>query len=533
MKRPRLRSLLILINLLILALPLGSIEVLRIYESALVRQTESELIAQGVVIAAAYRSFFNRFAAKADLSGYGNPRTARDDLLKPGEPWQPRSPQLDLAHDLVYPPPPDAVPSALPVDAYARNAGMELAPIMREAQFVTLAGIRVLDAHGVIVASTAEDRGLSVAAYEEVQRALTGEYVSLMRQRVSDLPQPALDSISRGTRIRIYTAIPILRGERVIGAVLLVRTPSNIRQAIWGKRDTLLRGGALLLALVILFASLSALMISRPLNALMAQARRAARGEQGAVAPLKRPGTREIAELSDTIAAMARAMEERSTYIRDFAAHVSHEFKTPLTAIQGSIELLRDHAEDMSEEERTRFLDMITADAYRLEQLVRRLLELARADVMQVGAERCDLATVLPAAAARYRALGLPIELAGQPAPCTVPMAPETLESIIGNLLDNARQHAGEQAKVRLQWSLHDAATAAITVSDSGSGISAANAQRIFEPFFTTARKAGNTGLGLPIIRSLLVAHRGSIALVASDWGTTFRILLPLCTDES
>ncbi|HVT35346.1 MAG TPA: histidine kinase dimerization/phospho-acceptor domain-containing protein, partial [Nevskiaceae bacterium] len=501
MKRPRLRSLLILINLLVLALPLTSIEVLRIYESALVRQTESELIAQGVVIAAAYRSFFNRFAAKADLAGYGVPRTAADDTLKPGEPWQPRNPQLDLASDPIFPPPPDPVPAAQTPDSYARNAALELAPIIREAQFVTLAGIRVTDAHGVIVASTGEDRGMSVAHYEEVRRALTGEYVSLMRERISDQPQPALDSISRGTRIRIYSAIPILRGDRVIGAVLLVRTPSNIRRAIWGKRDTLLRGGLLLLAAVFVLGSLSALMISRPVNALMAQARRAARGEQGAITPLRHPGTREIAELSDTIAAMAQAMEQRANYIRDFAAHVSHEFKTPLTAIQGSIELLRDHAAAMSDEERTRFFDMITADARRLEQLVRRLLELARADVMKVGSEQCDVAAVLPAAAARYRERGLDLELSGQPAPCRVAMAAETLDSIVSNLLDNARQHAGENVRVRLSWSQPSAQQVAISVSDNGSGISAANAQRIFEPFFTTARKAGNTGLGLPIIR--------------------------------
>lgn len=530
MIRPRLRSILILINLVILVLPLGGIGVLRIYESALVRQTESELIAQGVIIAAAYRASFNRVSVKARpraLREYGLPRTAPDHPLKPGEPWRPRQVQLDLASDPVHPPPPDSVPAEEPADAYARNAGAEIASIIREAQFVTLAGIRVVNAQGVIVASTGEDRGRSLAHQEEIQRALTGEYVSLMRERVSDTPQPALDSISRGTRIRVFAAIPILREERVLGAVLLLRTPANIRQAIWGKREQLLRGGALLAGLVVLLSLFCALAISLPVRALIHQARRAARGETGAITPLKHPVTLEIAELSETIAAMARTLEQRAAYIRDFAAHVSHEFKTPLTAIQGSIELLRDHGDGMSPEEAARFLGMIEADAKRLEQLVRRLLDLARADFMKAGSERAGIGPVLTTVAARHRALGLNAEVLAQQPALHVAISPEILDSVVSSLLDNAQQHAGANATVRLQWE-REGGMAAIIIADNGSGISSANAQRIFEPFFTTARASGNTGLGLSIIKSLLVAHRGDIVLLPAETGAHFRIRLPL-----
>lgn len=531
MIRPRLRSILILINLVILILPLGGIGVLRIYESALVRQTESELIAQGVIIAAAYRASFNRLAGKADVLGYGVPRTAPDHPLKPGEPWRPRQAQLDLANDPIYPPPPEALPATNAPDTLAKNAGSELAAIIREAQYVTLAGIRVVDRHGTVVASTGEDRGKSLANHEEIQRALTGEYVSILRQRVSDAPQPKLDSISRGTRIRVFAAIPILRDDRVLGAVLLVRTPNNIKAAIWGKREALTQGGLILAAVVVLLSLFSALMISLPVRALIHQARRAARGEQGAITPLKFAGTREIAELSETIGSMAQALEERANYIRDFAAHVSHEFKTPLTAIQGSIELLRDHDTGMSAEERARFLGMIDADAKRLEQLVRRLLELARADVMKVGGERAEIAAVLTATAARYQERGLNVQLPTTALYMLVMMAPETLDSIVSNLLDNARQHAGAQAIVRLNWSPDERSAepmACIDISDNGHGISEANMQRIFQPFFTTARKTGNTGLGLAIVKSLLAAHRGDIALLPSKQGASFRIRLPL-----
>ena len=78
---------------------------------------------------------------------------------------------------------------------------------------------------------------------------------------------------------------------------------------------------------------------------------------------------------------MAAVISERAGYITSFARSVSHEFKTPLTSITGATELLRDHHDEMSEGERHRFLDNLHADAVRLSNLVRRLLDFARAEV--------------------------------------------------------------------------------------------------------------------------------------------------------
>ncbi|HZP11256.1 MAG TPA: HAMP domain-containing sensor histidine kinase [Nevskiaceae bacterium] len=544
LQRVRLRTILLLINLVILVLPLGGIFWLRIYESALVRQTESELIAQGVFVASAYDAIFTRVTQNAareprtkpfDVASYGQPLTAPEHPADPEGRWRPQPAELDLASDTIHPRPPDAEPGK-PADFYAEQVGMELTPMLRSAQTVTLAGIRVVDHQGTVVASTSEDFGMSLANHEEVQRALTGEPVSFLRSRVSEHDEPALASISRGTRIRVFVAVPIVHRDRVLGAVLLARTPANIKQAMFGKRRELALAGLLLLGVVLMLSLFASRMIALPVQNLMAQARRAARGEQGAVIPLEHPGTREIAELSETVATMAQALESRSNYIRDFAAHVSHEFKTPLTAIQGAVELLRDHAATMSSEERVRFLNILAADAQRLENLVRRLLELARADVMRVGADRADVAAVLPATLDRHREAGMEIESVGLKAdphrgPIEVAMNAETLDSILSSLLDNVRQHAGAGVRTRVSWS-REGDEAVIDVQDEGAGISSANAQRIFEPFFTTARQQGNTGLGLSIIRSLLVAHRGDISLLPATRGAHFRIRLPIARSD-
>ena len=81
-------------------------------------------------------------------------------------------------------------------------------------------------------------------------------------------------------------------------------------------------------------------------------------GRKGAVQLLKRPGTQEVAALSAAVTTMAHRLEERAAYIESFAAQVSHEFKTPLTSIQGAVELLSEHGEDMKAEEKAKFLSI-------------------------------------------------------------------------------------------------------------------------------------------------------------------------------
>ena len=161
---------------------------------------------------------------------------------------------------------------------------------------------------------------------------------------------------------------------------------------------------------------------------------------------------------------------------------------------------------------------------------MRRLLELARADVMQAAAtDRAEVATVVRRLASRYQGTGLQVVVIEPLPSVAVAMAADVLESVLGNLLDNARQHGGDTVTVAVVYPAPgaDSTTLRIEVSDNGPGISTANAGRVFEPFFTTARARGGTGLGLAVVKSLLTAHRGTIELRESEAGTRLRIRLP------
>src|SRR5688572_22746206 len=163
--RPRLATVLVLITLVIGLLPLGGLFVLRIYESALIRQTESELIAQGALIAASYRAQFERLStsrtAKLGVpADFGNPLTSPPRPEDPENRWRPRYAVLDLATDPILPAPDDAPAAAAPAHPAAVAAGRELSAILQETQKITLAGIRVTDPAGTTVATTGAELGL-------------------------------------------------------------------------------------------------------------------------------------------------------------------------------------------------------------------------------------------------------------------------------------------------------------------------------------------------------------------------------------
>ena len=524
-RRVPIGTALLLMNLAVLVLPLSGIWALRLYQSALIRQTESELISQAAIVAAVYRAAWRTAGGRSPTEAVADTRVQHpsgDDAR-----WLPRAANLDLAVDPILPPPPDPTPASAPADAAARAAGDALAPMLREAQRTTLAAVRVLDRDGVVVASTGEALGRSLVGQEEVRRAMGGEAVSVLRERSIAPPPSALAAIDAGNKLRVFTAQPVLDGDRVIGVVLLSRTPRTLGDALYGKRWQLGALAVVLLGSVGSLAALGAFAISRPLRAVTEQAKRTAKGERGAIGPVLGPTVREVAELSEALARMARTLENRADYIRGFAAHVSHEFKTPLTTIRGTVELLREHLDTMAAGDREQFLGNLQSEAERLTRLVSRLLDLARADVMQ-GTDHGQVraSALIARVAEHYRNVGLDVDTAVAD-DLTVAMAEEALELVLVNLFDNARQHAGPRTHVAVSLR-RDGDTAVLTVSDDGPGISPANAARIFTPFFTTARKDGGTGLGLSIVHSLANVHRATIALVPCRHGATFEMRLPM-----
>jgi two-component system phosphate regulon sensor histidine kinase PhoR len=203
----------------------------------------------------------------------------------------------------------------------------------------------------------------------------------------------------------------------------------------------------------------------------------------------------------------------------DFVANVSHEFKTPLTAIQGFAETLLSGALEDPRNNR-RFLEIIRDHATRLAVLTDDLLKLARIEAgklevqfvpVQLGEviERCTETSLLKASRKR-----IVLEVDVPPALPAVHGDASLLRDVVQNLLDNAIQYTPEGGRVRISATAGPR-EAVVTVDDTGIGIPLADQERIFERFYRVdaarSREAGGTGLGLSIAKHIVEAHGGRL----------------------
>jgi len=524
--RPKLRTLFIVISLIILSLPLTGISILRLYESALIRQTESSLIAQASWLIEDYKQRLIDTYPDVISSNYGNPL-----IMPPGqntavsnEKWQPLRATLDLNYSPVLAQPPDALPVSQVADQRAIAIGQQLQALLKEVQKTTLAGMRIVDSQGIVIASTGGELGLSLSNRTEVRQALSGHAVRVLRRRISDEAKPLLSSISRAAEVRIFLAHPVQIEQRVVAVVILSRTPLDIMQVLYEQRHLLILSALVLFLIVILLAWFTSFSISKPIQRLIRQANAANKQQQAEMPTLMHPLIDEIDQLSRALHKMVAQQNQRADYINNFAAQVSHEFKTPICAIKGSLELLYDHRQQMSEQEVNHFLNNIEADISRMQRLMMRLTELARADTIKTPNTAQNLLPVVQDLIQAYKhriAISLDTDSDDYP----VFIAREILDSLLSNLIENACQHGGDSINISCRKNKQQLI---LLISDNGRGISAHNADKIFTPFFTTARKKGGTGLGLAISKTLIQAHQGDIKLLESETGCTFKLTFTL-----
>ncbi|WNJ88566.1 ATP-binding protein [Bosea sp. 685] len=515
--RPNLSLIVFLMLTAVLALPFIGLFFFRIYENQLVHQTEAELIAQSVVLAAVIRQDFESNLPADTVLGAqvpAEPASARE------EPFRPILPRLDLTRDGMLGRRPEAEPAARPASAAFRAAGERLSPLLTETQSVTLAGFRLLDPQGVVIAGR-DETGLSLAHVEEVATALSGRFTTTLRQRVSKNAPPPLYSLSRGTSIRIFAATPIILRGRVAGVLYASRTPSNVFRHLYEERGKVVLAGLSVAALTLLIGLAFHRTITRPVHELIARTVAIGHGDRAAMRPLRHHGTAEFAKLSQSFLDMAGNLNNRSDFIATFAAHVSHELKSPLTSIEGAAELLRDdiagEGRAMSDAERRRFLGNIITDTHRLTAITNRLRELARAESTPTG----GATSLSPAIAALQRDVPeLAIRAEGD-LDGLIRISAENLRIILFHLADNALRHGATGLAI---VAAVEADRLHLTISDNGSGVSPNNRARIFDSFFTTRRDSGGTGMGLAIVRAMLNAHSGSIELLDPAAGAAFSL---------
>jgi two-component system, OmpR family, phosphate regulon sensor histidine kinase PhoR len=226
------------------------------------------------------------------------------------------------------------------------------------------------------------------------------------------------------------------------------------------------------------------------------------------------------------------------TVRRDFVANVSHELKTPLTAITGYAETLVHEAPPESQTEK--FAATILAHAHRMQRLVEDLLDLSR---IESGGWRprpvpLDVVTAARDAwapfAERARDSNVEFKVSVAGGVERLVADPDALRQVLTNLYDNALRHMPRGGRVAVTVEAAPGTDGAVTVvvADNGTGIPAEHLPRIFERFYRVdpgrSREQGGTGLGLAIVKHLVEAHGGKVAAESVlSRGTTIRLLFP------
>lgn len=222
---------------------------------------------------------------------------------------------------------------------------------------------------------------------------------------------------------------------------------------------------------------------------------------------------------------------------KDFVANVSHELKTPITAIKGFVETLSDGALEDPVQGR-RFLDIIARHATRLGDIVDDLLALASIEQQEGLPLETEMVSVLGLLedvriVCAYKADEKRIDVAiSCPGNLEMRSAPTLVEQALVNLLDNAIKYSEEATSIRME-AVRDGEEIEIRVIDQGRGIPAKDLPRIFERFYRVdkarSRNAGGTGLGLAIVKHVAAIHGGSVSVESWEGaGSTFSIRLPI-----
>ncbi|ATC64269.1 two-component system sensor histidine kinase CreC [Nibricoccus aquaticus] len=423
-------------------------------------------------------------------------------------------PLVDAAHLLAHAVGVEAVESDA-IDAGRVKAVLEGAFARRFAAKVysitkTRVDLRVYvtDARGRVVYDSDGGRqvGEDFSQRRDVARTLRGEYGA----RASyDVPVDEKALV-------LYVAAPVLSADGATVGVLTVGKPAeSVDDLVRAARTRLAVagavGGGLLVALGVAFS----IWIATPL-ARLTQYARALR--DGKPAKLPRLAGREVGELQVAFDEMRAALDGKA-YVERYVQTLTHEIKSPLSAIRGAAEIL---AENPPEEAREKFVGNIRAETGRIQRIVDQLLQLASLEARKARAEFAEVELVslvrevVDAAQAGAQTRGVSLEFEAGAGRLPVRGDRGLLAQAVSALIQNALEFTATGGRVRALVKGESDGNAAVCIEDSGTGIPDFALGRVFERFYSLPRPGSgvkSTGLGLSLVREIAHLHEGEAAV--------------------
>lgn len=380
--------------------------------------------------------------------------------------------------------------------------------------------IYITDRNGrVIFDSQDQDNvGEDYSNWRDVRLTLEGRYGA--RTTRSD-PEDLTSSV-------LYVAAPIRVDGEIAGVLTVAKPTVNINSFLKTAKPRIVTVGSLAAAAAVVFSLVASFWITRPIRRLTAYANAIRAGHRVELPPLDRS---EIGTMGQAFENMRVALEGRE-YIEQYVQTLTHELKSPLSAIRGAAELL---GEKMEPRQRQRFLSNITNEAARIQDLVDRMLELAALEsrsilpAVEPVSSNTLVKTVLESKGPLLSKRDLAVELK-LGAETLVPGNAFLLHQAVSNLIQNAIDFSPAGGTVAVTMAVANA-QAHLSILDEGPGIPDYAEHRIFEKFFSLQRPGTgkkSTGLGLNLVREVAKLHGGVLTLANRSAQTGVRARLSL-----
>lgn len=358
------------------------------------------------------------------------------------------------------------------------------------------------------------------------------------------IPQEQLDRVQRGeavpsdfmvnkTRLRAYVAPIITRSGQVVGYIELAQSLRVVDQTLRDLATLIIISITAGLATATVGGWFIAGNVLGPIDRVTVTAQKIARARDLG-RRIEVPGTiDEVGRLALTFNEMLARIEDLFRAQQKFVADVSHELRSPLTAVRGNLDLLKRGAVD-DPVERAQVIDAIDSETARMSRLVSDLLLLARQDSgVPIALHPVELDTLLLEVYRQAQLSTRSIKLTlGAEDQAIIIGDRDRLKQVLLNLVDNALKYTPPGGEVTLSLT-KDENWVRVAVRDTGIGIAAENIPNLFDRFYRVdkarSRDAGGTGLGLAIAKSVVDAHGGKITVESDPGkGSVFTVWLPL-----
>jgi two-component system sensor histidine kinase CreC len=361
--------------------------------------------------------------------------------------------------------------------------------------------VYVSDARGRVVFDLENKAtGSDFSRWKDVSSVLRGEYGARTTRENPNLPQTS----------SLYVSAPIFWQDKLIGVLSLAKPTVTLQPYIRRATTRLRQDGLVMLALSAAIGLIFSLWLMRSIHGLIHYAQAVSSGKK-VEAPTG--GGRQFSELARVLSVMRERLEGKQ-YVEKYVQNLAHEMKSPLTAVVSAAELME---APLPEAERQRFVGLIRDEARRLQQVIERMLQLARVEQLQ-GAEEKQMLDLGELArqcaesrrvALAERALQLRINAVGA-FPCKGDAF--LLQQAIHNLLDNAIAFSPVGGLIQIDLE-KQSNRIWLHIHDQGAGAPDYALPQLFERFYSLPRPATgrkSTGLGLPFVREVAQLHGGT-----------------------